>query len=217
MFTGIVETLGRIAALERQSGGARLILRPDRPVRDPVPGESIAVEGVCLTVEPGASPERLTFFLSGETLDRTTLGGLAPGALVNMERALAAGDRLGGHFVMGHVDCVGRIEGFEDQGDWRILTVGFPPALRRYLAPKGSVAVDGISLTTVEVRPAAFTVAVIPHTREATSLKTKGPGSPVNLEADMIARYLAEQTALILGGGEGGVTAGLLKRAGFGE
>lgn len=213
MFTGIVQQLGRIDAAEPAPGGARLALIPVESFVDLRPGESISVEGVCLTAEPESTGGRLLFFLSDETLSKTTLGGLKAGASVNLERSLAAGDRMGGHLVMGHVDGVGSIRALDRVGEGWTLEVSFPAELRPYLAPKGSVAVDGVSLTVVEVREASFTVAIIPHTYEVTSMHVKGAGASVNLEADTIARYVVQYLQGLEAAG--GVTPDLLKRAGF--
>lgn len=214
MFTGIIQQLGRVTERRDAAGGARLIVRPDRPLEGLEAGESIANDGVCLTVEPASLPDRLEYFLSRETLDRTTLGALRPGSEVNMERSLGLGAKLGGHFVMGHVDCVGEISRLDREGEGWLLEVAFPPLMRRYLAPKGSVAVDGISLTVVGIDAGRFTVAMIPHTREVTTLHGKGAGSRVNLEADMIARYVAEQISS-LASAPGGLTRDALRDAGF--
>lgn len=213
MFTGIVQRLGRVLSMQEAAGGARLTIDAGGGFEGLAEGESVAVEGACLTVEPGSAPERMNFFLSDETLAKTTLGALKAGRRVNLERSLAVGDRMGGHFVMGHVDAVGRIARLDRRGEGWDFEVEFPPELRRYLAPKGSVSVDGISLTTVEIRPSSFTVAVIPHTREVTSLRDKGAGSPVNLEADVIARYVAERLAAA--SPSGGASENLLRQAGF--
>lgn len=190
LFTGIIDLLGTLRSLTPASGGARLELAPAAPLADWVAGESIAVNGVCLTVEPDSRPEALRFFLSTETLQRSTLGALEPGALLNLERALRAGDRLGGHIVSGHVDAVGSIVRLEPEGDGWLLEVAAPPQLAPMLAPKGSVCVDGISLTIVRPTRERFSVALIPHTVQATRLRTLGPGVAVNLEVDPLARYV---------------------------
>jgi riboflavin synthase len=207
MFTGIVCQTARIARLTPEAGGARLAVRPDAPLAGLQSGESISVSGACLTVETGSAPDLLCFFLSDETLARTTLGGLRPGGLVNLERALAAGDRLGGHLVSGHVDAVGSIEGFVPAGEGSILTVRHPRELARFFAPKGSVAVDGISLTIVESAGERFTVAVIPHTIARTTLREAAAGRPVNLEADVLARYALHGLAAMQGVNESGGSA----------
>jgi riboflavin synthase len=190
MFTGIIERLGRLAAVQPAAGGARLVVEPERAIDSPIEGESIAVSGACLTLEAGSTPARLNFFLSTETLARTTFGASRPAALVNLERALKLGDRLGGHLVHGHVDAVGAIRRWERRGEAWWLEVEHPPELSALLAPKGSIAVDGISLTIVQIADRSFTVAVIPRSVETTSLREARVGGRVNLEADMLARYV---------------------------
>jgi riboflavin synthase len=213
MFTGLIERLGTVEALDPVSGGARLCVVPDSAIENLAAGESIAVNGACLTAEPASKGDRLAFFLSDETLAKTSLGGLRPGDLVNLERALAAGDRLGGHLVMGHVDTVGTLRRLNRHGDGWDLEIGFPEAFRPFVAPKGSVTIDGISLTPVDVTPTTLTVAVIPHTYQQTNLRAKKPGDPVNLEADIIARYVVHfltQTTV-----NAPIDLSLLKHAGF--
>src|SRR3990172_2588760 len=177
MFTGIVEAMGEVVAVEAQPDGARLHLRVPREFSDLAPGQSLAVNGVCLTVvalEDGVA----LFDLAAETLRRTTLGRLHPGAGVNLERPLSAAGRFGGHFVQGHVD-----------GVW--MEVNLPPGLARYVAEKGSVALDGVSLTVAAVQDSRCAVALIPHTLAVTTLGRKDPGDPVNVEVDILAKYLA--------------------------
>ena len=185
MFTGIVEELGRVA----DRTGARLRLSCDAVLEDVALGASIAVNGCCLTVvayESGVADNSGWWEadLSDETLARTALGDLRPGDPVNLERPVRLADRLGGHLVQGHVDAVGTILATPPD-----LGVAAPPEVMRYLVPKGSVTVDGISLTVVEVFDDHFTVAVIPHTAAVTTLGHKAPGAPVNLEVDVIAKY----------------------------
>lgn len=213
MFTGLIERLGCVEALIPAPGGARLTIRPDAAIEKLVMGESIAVNGACLTVEPASAPDRLLFFASDETLAKTSLGSLRPGAAVNLERALAAGDRLGGHLVMGHVDTVGKLRRLDRHGDGWDLEIEFPESFRPFVVPKGSVTIDGISLTPVDVTARTLTVAVIPHTYEKTALRDRRPGDPVNLEADIIARYVVQ--FLQNTSQKGGVTETLLKQAGF--
>lgn len=186
MFTGIVEEQGKVLTLE---GGTRLTIQTTRVAEGLGVGQSVAVDGVCLTVIEVEGPQ-FTVDLAPETLKRTTLGGLAPGDRVNLERALQVGDSLGGHFVTGHVDGVGTLLRREPVGDAATVWIGFPPALARHIVPKGSIAVDGVSLTVVEVMEEAFSVCLIPHTLAVTTLGWKGPGSPVNLEVDLLSRYL---------------------------
>lgn len=214
MFTGIIESLGQVQEKARTAGGARLFVIPPAPLADLAIGESIAVNGVCLTAEPDSRPGRLVFFLSDETLARSTLGRVERGGAVNLERALRADSRLGGHLVLGHVDGVGTLRRFDRRGDAWELEVGFPADLAPYLAPKGSVAVDGISLTLASLEGDRFTVAVIPHTAEMTNLKALGAGAEVNLEVDVLARYVV-RALQTYGPQSGRVTEDLLRRAGF--
>lgn len=189
MFTGIVEVQGRVVDLTRGEAGARLTIEAGAPMADLAVGQSIAVDGVCLTViQLGGAA--FTTDLSPETLERTTLGDLKPHERVNLERPLKVGDRLGGHFVTGHVDGVGRIIRRKSVGDSAWMWIGCAPHLGVHLAPKGSIAVDGVSLTLVEVSKEAFSVCLIPHTLALTTLGWKGPGSLVNVEVDLLSRYL---------------------------
>ena len=192
MFTGIVEALGRVEALRRDPAGGRLVVT--LPAEDdwrPAPGESIAVNGVCLTaVEPQVG--RVAFDLAAETLAVTTLGGLRPGDPVNLERPLRVDGRLGGHLVLGHVDGVGTVEAVRPEGEGRRLTVALTAGLRPYFIPKGSVAVDGVSLTVAELSGAAFGVALIPHTLAVTTLGSRKAGDRVNLEVDVIGKYVVQ-------------------------
>lgn len=213
MFTGLVECLGTVEALDAVAGGARLVLRPYPSVENLEIGESIAVNGACLTAEEASTADRLVFFASDETLAKTSLGSLTQGSIVNLERAMAAGDRLGGHLVMGHVDCVGTLKRLDRHGDGWDLEIEFPESFRPFVAPKGSVTIDGISLTPVDVTPQTLTVAIIPHTYEQTALRARKPGDPVNLEADIIARYVVQ--FLTNTGGGTPITESLLKNAGF--
>jgi riboflavin synthase len=189
MFTGLVEEMGSLVALHRSFAGARLTLRAPLVATDVRLGDSVAVNGCCLTVT-ARDGDTLIFDLLAETLARTNLGQLAPGAPVNLERALAAQARLGGHFVQGHIDTTSRVLGFEQIGaDWR-LEIALPTEFARYVAFKGSIAIDGISLTVAEVREASFVVWIIPHTLAATNLKTTKTGDLVNLEFDLLAKYV---------------------------
>jgi riboflavin synthase len=190
VFTGIVQDMGRIVALEPRSGDVRLRVAVERLPLDAVrSGDSIAVSGVCLTVvEHDAGG--FAADVSNETLSLTTLGDLAPGARVNLEPALRAGDPLGGHLVSGHVDGVGRVVSLaQDARSWRIRFEA-PPELARYVARKGSIAIDGVSLTVNEVEGREFGINIIPHTFEVTTIGGYAPGRRVNLEIDTIARYV---------------------------
>jgi len=190
MFTGLVESLGTIARAEDVAAGRRLT------VRDPMGpqltlGESIAVNGACLTVVEMRGDE-FAFEVGPETLLRTNLGTLRAGDRVNLERSLRVGDRLGGHFVQGHVDAVGTIDARVRNGDWEDVWFRCPAELTRLMVPKGSIAVDGISLTLVNVEAERFSVMLIPHTQAVTTLGFKKPGDAVNLEADMLAKHVAK-------------------------
>lgn len=193
MFTGIVTAVGRIASAREHGDGLRL--RVDAPgfgLEDVAIGDSIAVQGVCHTVV-AKDGESFEVDASAATLAVTT--GLAPGREVNLEKSLTLADRIGGHLVSGHVDGVGHVVAFEDLGgSWR-LEIGLPGELARYVARKGSIAVDGVSLTVNAVSETAFEVNIIPHTRSATTLRRLAAGSPVNLEVDMTARYLERLVA----------------------
>lgn len=190
MFTGIVQATGRIAALEPAGGGRRLTLDcPGLDLGDVGVGDSIAVAGVCLTaveLEQG----RLHADVSSETLRCTTLGGLAPGAAVNLEKALSPTTRLGGHLVSGHVDGVGRVCARADDGDGARIDIELAEGLARYVAVKGCICVDGVSLTVNAVDGARFSVYLIPHTLERTTLSALGPDEAVNIEVDLLARYV---------------------------
>ncbi|HEX4083492.1 MAG TPA: riboflavin synthase [Chthoniobacteraceae bacterium] len=189
MFTGLVEATGAVEALHRKQGASRLIIQAPA-MTDCAEGESVAVNGCCLTLAQPAAGGRLQFDLLEETLRRTNLGGLEPGAPVNLERALPAGGRLGGHFVQGHIDCVAAIRAWEPVGlDYR-LEIALPGEFARYLVEKGSIAVDGISLTAAALAADSFTVWIIPHTREVTNLSAATPGGLVNLEFDLLAKYV---------------------------
>ena len=189
MFTGLVTGIGQIVRVQARDGGCRLgIDAHDLDAGDFVPGESIAVAGVCLTVT-GSVGGVFDADVSGETLRLTTLGRLAVGDAVNLERALRAGDRLGGHLVSGHVDGVGALRAIGADGLSRVCRFDVPEPLRRYLAVKGSVAVDGVSLTVNAVDACGFAVNLIPHTLAHTTLGTLSAGAPVNIEVDQIARY----------------------------
>lgn len=214
MFTGLIEAVGLIEAATPRAGGLALAIRCPALAAGAQRGESIAVDGCCLTVE-AATAEGFNFFASPETLARTALTAKAPGQGVNLERSLRLGDRLGGHLVTGHVDAQGRIERYEPAGDAWTLTVAFPPALAPLLVEKGSVAVDGISLTCFDVTGDRFRVAVIPETHGRTTLRERRPGDPVNLEADLLGKYVARCLALRQDGQSSPVTEDLLQRAGF--
>ncbi len=198
MFSGIIENQGEVASVE--TGNASCILEIDTGMTDVIPGESIAVNGVCLTATDIGDTGRVRFFVSAESLDRTAFGRLQPGGTVNLERAITPTTRLSGHMVQGHVDGVAKLVSVDFVGDARKVVFSVPAALRRYMVEKGSVTLDGISLTLNEVgSPMAglaggecFTIAVmiIPHTWDHTTLGTLEPGDPVNVEVDVIAKYV---------------------------
>ena len=189
MFTGLIESLGRVEQIERSADGLQLTLTAD--IESALtPGESLAVNGVCLTVIKSSRPG-IRADVSPETERVTTLGRLAPGAIVNLERAMRAEARFGGHIVQGHVDATGRIEGIVQEGEAYRVAVSFPPELERFLVHKGSIAVDGISLTIASLDGARFDVQIIPHTWERTNLHTAAPGTAVNLECDILGKYVA--------------------------
>ncbi|QYU68262.1 riboflavin synthase [Leptolyngbya sp. 15MV] len=189
MFTGIIEELGRVSALNENAGGVRISIAANYITEDIHPGDSIAVNGVCLTVLcPDA--DGFSADVSPETLKVTTIGSLGIGSLVNLERAVAPSGRLGGHIVQGHVDGMGTFLGAVPFGDFWTVHIGFPSELGRYFIHKGSVAVEGISLTIAALSNEAFEIAVIPKTWEMTSLSALNAGDPVNLEVDMVAKYI---------------------------
>lgn len=195
MFTGIIEEVGSVARVERGTGVTRLTVEGSLVATDSAVGDSIAINGTCLTVVRREGPQ-LTFEAVPETLSRTNLGELQPGSAVNLERALAASGRLAGHIVQGHVDGVGTLQAITPEHEsWRI-TVTVPPPLRRYLVEKGSVALDGISLTVASLTDEGFTVAIIPHTWQATTLHGRRSGDRVNLETDVLAKYVERLLAV---------------------
>ena len=198
MFTGIVETVGRVVAIEPQGEKARLRIDAPRVAEGIAIGASIAVNGACLTVVAAAGAE-LVFEAVQETLDRTSLGDLAAGSRVNLERALRADARLDGHIVQGHVDATGRVRALERNGDDVRLLVDCPSGFTLQLVPKGSIAIDGVSLTVVEVTDSGFDVALIPHTLSATNLVDRRAGDRVNLEADVLGKYVLRYLERIVG------------------
>ena len=189
MFTGIVEELGTIRSIQRKSQGSTLEIQASEVLTDAKVGDSISVDGACLTII-SRTPEVFTSDISAETLRRTTLGERKVSEQVNLERSLRLSDRLGGHLVLGHVDEVATICSWKDEGDASLMQVTISDNIRRYITYKGSVTVDGISLTVSNVFADSFEVALIPHTKEVTTLGTKRNGAKVNLEVDLIARYL---------------------------
>lgn len=190
MFTGLIVGMGDITSVQKRSGGAVLSLGSDMVSDDAEIGDSIAINGVCLTVVKKNMNE-LSFDLSEETLQSTNLGDLKKGTRVNLEPSLTASAKIGGHFVTGHVDAVGRIRRKAQSGDMLTFGIEAPPGVIGLLVEKGSVAVDGISLTVVDILKDTFTLVIIPHTAKLTTLGFKGPGDTVNIEADILGKYVA--------------------------
>lgn len=194
MFTGIITSVGEITAAERRNDDLRLTVACDYAPAGVAIGASIACSGVCLTVVEMGPHERGGRFkadVSAETLAKTTLGGLSVGDRINLERSLKIGDELGGHIVSGHVDGVGEVVGLREDGESLRVEVEAPPKLARFIAAKGSIAMDGVSLTVNEVEGARLGVNLIPHTREVTTFGALTRGQKVNLEIDLLARYVA--------------------------
>jgi riboflavin synthase len=236
MFTGLVEEVGTVRGLERRGDGGRLSIRARRVLEGTRVGDSIAVDGACLTVVETRS-DGFVVDCMAETLTHTTLGEAAAGREVNLERSLSAGGRLGGHLVLGHVDAVAEILSVSRGSQAWVLRVSLPEAVRGCVAPKGSIALDGISLTVVEVEAESFILGVIPHSLRQTTLHTVKTGRRVNLEADVLARYVLRalqvlHEEMVSGGGnprrdggaassvlastrEGGLTEELLREQGF--
>ena len=215
MFTGLVSDIGVVERVAPRRGGVRLTLRPGRLAVDALsPGESLACSGACLSVvERGDG--LVSFEVVPETLSRTNLRNWRPGTRVNLERALAVGDRIGGHLVQGHVDAVAAVLHRAAEGQGVRLAVHLPPEIAPLVAEKGSIAVDGVSLTVAAAGRDRFEVALVPETLERTTLGEAAPGSLVNLEADLLARHLAR--LLALGGGQGtGISGAELLRWGYG-
>jgi riboflavin synthase len=189
MFTGIVRELGRIAAVEGGEVGVRLVIAAPATAAESAVGDSVSINGVCLTVTEAANGS-IAFDAVPETLRRSSLGGLAPGDAVNVERALRAGEPLGGHYVQGHVDGVGTIRRSDVEDDGRRVWIDVPADLHRYLVEKGSVALDGVSLTVAELDDDGFAVALVPHTLAVTTFGAREPGDQVNIEVDVLAKYV---------------------------
>ena len=189
MFTGIIRELGRVAALDGDGGSLRLTVEAPATAALTAEGDSVALDGVCLTAVAVADGH-ISFDAVPETLQRTTLARLTDGDHVNVEPALRAGDPLGGHYVQGHVDAVGRVRSVEDEGDGARVWVDSPAAVLAYCVEKGSVTVDGVSLTVASLDGEGFAVALVPHTLEVTTLGALQPGDAVNLEADVLAKYV---------------------------
>lgn len=192
MFSGLVEATARLAVLEPEAGGVHIVLERPAIFDDVALGDSIAIQGCCLTVVD-ATVDRLAFQAGRETLSRTTLGRLKVGDRVNCERSLKLGDRLGGHLVTGHIDGLGAVDSRADEAEWSDIYFSAPLNLLKQMASKGSITVDGVSLTLVNVTDATFSVALIPHTLAHTTLGSLKAGDAVNLETDLLAKYVARQ------------------------
>lgn len=216
MFTGLIEDIGRLAgAAALPSGKGRRLRLEAALFQEEVPlGASICTDGVCLTAVSWR-PGQIEVEAGPETLSRTTLGSLSIGAPVNLERALRAGDRLGGHLVAGHVDGVGQIERAAARGEAWDVTIATPPQLLRYIVEKGSIAIDGISLTVNAVDARGFSVSLIPHTRQRTTLEGKAAGAAVNLEVDIIGKYVEKLLAGYAQPAKEGLTLDKLREHGF--
>lgn len=220
MFTGLIEEVGVVQRVERSPEGGRMTVRAQRVLEGTVLGDSIAVSGACLTVVD-LTREGFTVDCMPETFLRTTLGGAARGTAVNLERSLAMGSRLGGHLVLGHVDAVAEVLSVERKGRTWEVRFTLPDEVRGCVAPKGSVAIDGISLTVVRVQTGGFEVGIIPHTLSETTLKSVAAGLRVNVEADVLARYVqraleASREEEVHGEGDmPGLTEDLLREQGF--
>lgn len=199
MFTGLVQSLAGVVALTPEGPGVRLVVRDKGIAEKAGIGDSVCVNGCCLTVV-AIDGDDLAFDAGAETLSRTNLGKLLPGDRVNLEPSLRVGDQLGGHYVTGHVDCLGVVDSRDEEGEWATFWFRVPAAQHRQMASKGSVAVDGVSLTLVGVEPVSetegrFSVALIPHTLSVTTLGSRNPGSTVNIETDILAKYVERATA----------------------
>jgi len=192
LFTGLIEELGRVAKVISNGPGVDLYVSCPLVASDATIGDSIAINGCCLTVTE-IQGEQLGFQAGTETLSRTNLGQLQPGSFVNLERSLSVGQRMGGHYVTGHVDALAQVDSRQDDGEWAEFWFKVPAALTKQMASKGSVAVDGISLTLVDVQADRFSVALIPHTLQVTTLGQKKEGDLVNIETDLLAKYVQQQ------------------------
>ena len=189
MFSGIVEEMGALKTVEKSLGGVRLAILASTVLQDLKVGESVSVSGTCLTVT-GIDEQEFSVDVSSETLNRTTLDSAIPGAPVNLERAMKLNERIGGHLVTGHIDGIGVVRGREQDGTSVHITIEAPQEILRYCVQKGSITVDGISLTINSVTEKLFSVAIIPHTARVTTMGLKQPGDGVNLEVDLIGKYV---------------------------
>ncbi|MBI5559672.1 MAG: riboflavin synthase [Deltaproteobacteria bacterium] len=211
MFTGIIETIGTVKSVEKKGGSAKIAIISPFKGGGLKAGDSIAVDGACLTVT-GFKGEQFTADVSEETIRKTTLGSLKTGDRVNLERPLTPLKPLGGHIVTGHIDCVGELKDKSSSGDYATLGFAIPAEFQRLVVYKGSVAVDGISLTVAKITESGFTVALIPHTLETTTISDKKTGSKVNIETDIIGKYVERFLSAYK---KGGITEGFLEEHGF--
>lgn len=189
MFTGLIEEIGKVEAVIKSAKSARITIKARKVLEELKLGDSICTNGVCLTVT-SFDNQKFTVDVMAETMRRSNLKNLSPGDEINMERALSVGDRLGGHMVNGHIDGTGEIKTYEQEDNAVWITVAAPPELLKYIVDKGSIAIDGVSLTVAYVDGAVFKVSIIPHTKEMTTLLRKRTGDQVNLECDMIGKYV---------------------------
>lgn len=214
MFTGIIEELGTVQRLERGSDSSQITVKAQKVLEDVKLGDSIAINGVCLTVIR-FDREHFSADMMAETLVRTNLKDLSSGQKINLERAVRLGDRMGGHLVQGHIDAVGTIAEQQAVGIAKVFRIKAPEEILDYLVAKGSVAIDGISLTVIDVLPDSFTVSIIPHTAQMTTLGFKKPGDTVNLEADIIGRYVEKLLKKRRGKNPAPLSPGFLAEHGF--
>ena len=214
MFTGLIEDVGKVVRVESRGAAARLVVGTALPLSEIVMGESVAVNGVCLTVV-AASEGTLSFDVSPETLRSAGFGGLSAGSSVNLERALRLSDRLGGHLVTGHVDCVAVVDERRELSGNIVFAFRLQPDHARFLVAKGSVTIDGVSLTVNEVSRDGFTVNIIPHTARATTLHLKRPGDEVNIEVDILAKYVERLLQGKKPAEAGGLSLEMLAKSGF--
>jgi len=212
VFTGLIREIGRIEQVSRRGGGAAVRISAPAMAGEVRPGDSVAVDGACLTAET-VSPPSFVCFISGESLVKTTLESARTGDRVNLEPALRPGDRMGGHMVQGHVEGIGDVLSLKASGEWSVLTVRIPRSLLPYVVPKGSIALGGVSLTVAGLRDAEIDAAVIPATLEKTTIGGWSPGRSVNVESDIVGRYIVSYLNALRS--RGAITLEDLERSGF--